>query len=1285
MPNTYTDAHGNMIKDSPADFKREKMRDNKLTLVEWIQALMTSSIPRYSNDPVLSFVLLNLKNRETSMSSTAFGVSNMPNEEALNVGQVKELMKENPGRDIQLGKQISALTSTITGSKQYWGERRKDCAALVRHNYNHYDRLPIVFTTGSMAEYHWQELFLVLRKIFVLRSDLGKVAIVDALSRGEACPAEYSAGIYKILQEEVRVVNELFDVKTKAWFKLVLQDGLDIDEFLRRYEFATHRMQIHFHAICWSYRGSEIHKLFNICMDFYTCKSKEECLEFLEESEKEIAKSIQTVIADNLIFLHAEHPAGRFRSNPQVPCTTVWYKNRVDIANKTFNPNIAKLIVQGEEDVSADMVGNVDQWPGHEGLSQNNSDSSSLRLKLFQVSPANLQQDLNNHANRVCLHCCSAYCLSDDQCRMHFGKRNKNVKAQTDGKPCRKDTAIVARNGVAYAELPRDHPRYLQGSLLLSRAWSANYDFQVIFTPEKDIGSIHLGESDIDRNNESVLEWINQVKNRVDDNLSCDYEAFKNNLQMVFANRNYLNKEENVDKIIDYVVAYVFKNEHSPAGMAQAFKNLLHAAPLDMEFGTFAQKANMALLKNRSISRGESLLLTQGLDSFNSTKTFRRISLNSTFRVLSGGGSDPTGRVHVDDDAPAVSTNQWDKFLLFKKLPNCSNPLLSFDKYNRPKENLIPVYSNDYSRATYPFTEDFARSVLTLHKPNIKSVKDIKGEHGTYVASLEKFLDEDRDHVPEYIKKSIKRAYLQFLSRSTAAKEKDASRRGVCGAAAAAGGDGGGGGGGGAYMGGGGGADAAFTNGIERRRFFGGDNDSDDELYNQGAAADNNLDDFLDYNGDSAVGAGENDFGDDLDASRFNIARKGYIPSETKLIREMYGTISELTDFLSNMSTSFYDSLLSSKSFELIKNKNSNTTYLDPLLALHNGGQRIFLCSYLRFLKNYCTWNDSKSTEKMPTFRPVVTGVAGTGKSFIMGLVKNFTNLCMGTYSASECLGPTGGSAGNCYGIVVDRARSIKRSSSTYSSLSENLNVCSSLQSKYKDLVVQLQDEWFMWGLKLIGHHALRCGEVLNNGECQEDIAGNVPASIVLGDPKQLSPVLDSVAYLNYQKLSELKLAGKQFYDIHNEYYVLDTPVRQDSQTPFMGMLTRLRDGTVKDALHFDRDLTAWNERRLDSISFDSNEKESFLEANPRCLNITCFNRERDDINSRYISNFSNVCIVRSILEGKHSSAKKDPSVGASKSIPIVQYYQIGIFIHIYLVFIIYNSIFIFILHLFCL
>ena len=951
-------------------------------------------------------------------------------------------------------------------------------------------------------------------------------------------------------------------------------------------------------------------------MNLFTVSNSEESI--LRE-EKKIASCIQKIISEHLIFLTAEHPAGRKRTNPNETCNTIWYRNRVQCAEGEMEDPIRNLIVTGSSDYDPNEVGNVDKWPGHEGVNNTVNDSSCLRMKTFQIPVSVESEDLIEFANRVMLHCCSSYCLRKTlakdnngnnimDCRMHFRNENPNVKAHTDGKLCRKDPVLVVIKGIVHLELPRDHPRFVQGSIQLSKGWSANFDFQVILGPEQcmeklqflDSNGNYFSDAGEDRLQESVLEWMETLQSRIEAS-SITYPEFINNLVFFFTKRKYLDNEAYMQNIIDYACGYVTKGETSPDEALQIYKRLLNTAADDTEFGNLAQKVNMALLKTRSVCKAESVFLTQGLPCYSSTCSFMKISLNTKLRVLA---QDINLR---SEDSSAVSQNQWDKFLAHKRKLTTDN-LLTFDEFNRISKSLISVYSNAKFSATIPFQEDFPRTVVTLHKPNIRFNEDLKLENETWVDSLNSFLSKDRKYVPQYVIDSIKRAHFQEISGifQPKTKKRTASERPV-------------------------------EHDIDK-------NFEDRGVQNDGAEDIFETDEYSDF---------------DIKKVLLNLAEEGYTPSgELVETRKLYPSFGDMENFIKTISDDYYGSA-DRKIFKLNMNKKNPTQYLDPLAAINNTGRRIVLCRFLTFLKQLCIWQDSDRSEKMPEFYAHIAGVAGTGKSFIMGIITNLTNLCMQTVEASECLAPTGGAAGSCGGSIVDRDRSVNRTKDSFVDLGTNEAI--DLQNKYKKLKVQMLDEISMWGKRLLGQTSYRCGELFNEGHNKNHIIGNLPCSIVLGDLKQLPPVKDLEPHLEHNKLklNAVQVLGREFYTKHDNYFILDTPMRQNEHSEYMGLITRIRNGKINSKDFFETDQSQWNSRRIAHIT-DNDEKNSFSINNDRCLFITCLNKDRDIKNSKYIQQFNNIHIVRAILKGVHVQNKNNPNIGQCNKIPSVQYAAVG-------------------------
>ena len=315
-------------------------------------------------------------------------------------------------------------------------------------------------------------------------------------------------------------MNSIFHLRAQAWFDLVLNVGLDLEDYWRRYEFAKSRGAIHFHAVLYA-RGQicrPIQGLFNLSMKVFSQDPMSEIM----VAEDEVALCIQDVLKQGIILVTAEHTSGRERSYPEIPCNTAWYTARCACAEGTMADERRRLIVYGDNDVSVDQVGNVDQWPQHEGIcgrSTGSEASYAIRRPRFQVLPDNdgvdtLQaaegRDMVSSTNRTSMHVCSDYCLEADPhrkdgygkpvrvCRMFFRDENKNVKAHTDGKLCSNKTRLTFRNGIIRMETARDHPRLLQGNASLTRAYSGNQDFQFILGPDKDTDTLGKEESIFD-------------------------------------------------------------------------------------------------------------------------------------------------------------------------------------------------------------------------------------------------------------------------------------------------------------------------------------------------------------------------------------------------------------------------------------------------------------------------------------------------------------------------------------------------------------------------------------------------------------------------------------------------------------------------------------------------------------------------------------------------------------------------------------------------------------------
>ena len=130
-----------------------------------------------------------------------------------------------------------------------------------------------------------------------------------------------------MLRKYTVTTNQFFTVRTRSWFKLVLQQGLHITDYWYRFEFAKSRGAIHFHALLYGSKliHGSLRSLLDRCIDAAN-------LTILNNIKSTAAEEITTFFKGNLVNITALHPSGRVRSSPETPCDTVWYKTRLRIA-----------------------------------------------------------------------------------------------------------------------------------------------------------------------------------------------------------------------------------------------------------------------------------------------------------------------------------------------------------------------------------------------------------------------------------------------------------------------------------------------------------------------------------------------------------------------------------------------------------------------------------------------------------------------------------------------------------------------------------------------------------------------------------------------------------------------------------------------------------------------------------------------------------------------------------------------------------------------------------------
>jgi hypothetical protein len=128
---------------------------------------------------------------------------------------------------------------------------------------------------------------------------------------------------------------------------------------------------------------------------------------------------------------------------------------------------------------------------------------------------------------------------------------------------------------------------------------------------------------------------------------------------------------------------------------------------------------------------------------------------------------------HTDDtrEAPAdgapvrLRLSAFDRFLQVQN-SDVHPPPPGYTFYQDiTKDGGYPVFSNGKTHPVWPPTEEWAYSMLLLHKPGVHCFADVKGASQTYLDEFLQFLALGRPHVPDCLARDISRAYTSYLFR----------------------------------------------------------------------------------------------------------------------------------------------------------------------------------------------------------------------------------------------------------------------------------------------------------------------------------------------------------------------------------------------------------------------------------------------------------------------------------------------------------------------------------------
>ena len=106
----------------------------------------------------------------------------------------------------------------LKGHKLYWAQRNWELKSIIQFEITEGQGLPAFFTTGRCAGYYFKYLMILLEKF-------------PSLTTGNSADLSNRNLLFKVLQQNTHKVSYYFDLRTQAYFNLVMGPAFGVDTY----------------------------------------------------------------------------------------------------------------------------------------------------------------------------------------------------------------------------------------------------------------------------------------------------------------------------------------------------------------------------------------------------------------------------------------------------------------------------------------------------------------------------------------------------------------------------------------------------------------------------------------------------------------------------------------------------------------------------------------------------------------------------------------------------------------------------------------------------------------------------------------------------------------------------------------------------------------------------------------------------------------------------------------------------------------------------------------------
>lgn len=213
---------------------------------EWGKRLLYYEDARFAKDKLFCFFAMNYIIRHRNSTSGKFFIEKFQRNVPDTLDELKESIRNG---NTSFVNHLTFYNKRIKGSSPYWFQKRAELYAWINQHIEQGNGPPTYFITLSCAEYFWPDVVELLR-------DRLQIAGKDITDCHVGSPK-----LVQLVNDYSLVIQEYFQLRTKAWLDTVGKEIFGIKHYWVRYEFAPARGQIHAHLLAIP----ENHDIFEQC------------------------------------------------------------------------------------------------------------------------------------------------------------------------------------------------------------------------------------------------------------------------------------------------------------------------------------------------------------------------------------------------------------------------------------------------------------------------------------------------------------------------------------------------------------------------------------------------------------------------------------------------------------------------------------------------------------------------------------------------------------------------------------------------------------------------------------------------------------------------------------------------------------------------------------------------------------------------------------------------------------------------------------------------------------